>query len=568
VKKIAEKFSKAAEQKLSVVTDPEARKNLELIRDTAARIPWNKPETFYEGLNTMSFMKRVLGSLEGVGFHSMGRADVLLKDLYAKAISEGQTEEELYDLACKYMITWDAYMDHEEITDGYGNYEYECSIVVGGCDENGNEVFNDVTRILLRAHEELTAVYPKIHCRYSSKSSEEYLTLIGSSIIHGKSTLMFNNDDSAIAALVRSGIALEDARDYVIGGCWDCLIPKLGKRAAGEYFNILKVLELTVNMPQDQLDDNELEFEGIEQAQSFEEVYDIFMRNVKYLAHRKAEAECWGSRMWSQVTPICLNSALMRRCLDVRKDLTANGQVMNKEGIDFSGTPDVIDSLLAIKTLVYEEKRCTLQDIIYQCRNNWPNEALRQAAINAPSYGDGSDVAAEFSGKFNNDLYEITMGLPTAFGEGHYHMGHFMYTEIIWWGKDIKATPNGRVDGDYMSHGLTPSRLHEIKSVTDVFVGLRKVDFSTLASTSIMNIILPMANMTSEILNDFFRASAKSGVQALQINCVSKELLLEAQKHPEQHKDIIVRVCGFSSPFVMLSPEFQAEFLSRNYYES
>ena len=130
----------------------------------------------------------------------------------------------------------------------------------------------------------------------------------------------------------------------------------------------------------------------------------------------------------------------------------------------------------------------------------------------------------------------------------------------------MKATPDGRRDGEYFSQGLTPSRLNKIESVTDVINSLAAMDGSEVGP-SVVNIILPSTRMTLENCAAFLRACAKSAISSLQLNCVTKEQLLDAQIHPEKHRDLIVRVCGFSARFTSLSPEWQQEVLSRNFYD-
>lgn len=116
--------------------------------------------------------------------------------------------------------------------------------------------------------------------------------------------------------------------------------------------------------------------------------------------------------------------------------------------------------MLAIKHLCFDTKTCTVKELFEACRNNWSNEVLRQCAIHVPSYGDGSEEASRMAGRLYDDLYAISRGLPTAYG-GEFRVGYNQYTEIIWWGKRIKALPNGRKDGEYISAGLTPSRLQK-----------------------------------------------------------------------------------------------------------
>lgn len=125
--------------------------------------------------------------------------------------------------------------------------------------------------------------------------------------------------------------------------------------------------------------------------------------------------------------------------------------------------------------------------------------------------------------------------------------------------------PNGRKNGDYFSQGLTPSRLKRIESVTDVINSLSAIDKTTLAANSVVNIIIPKVPL--DICEAFLRTAADSAIESLQLNCTTKEQLLDAQKHPEKYPDLIVRVCGFSAKFTSLSPEWQNEVITRNFYE-
>ena len=146
-------------------------------------------------------------------------------------------------------------------------------------------------------------------------------------------------------------------------------------------------------------------------------------------------------------------------------------------------------------------------------------------------------------------------------------MGHLTYTEIRWWGENTLATPDGRYSGDYFSQGLTPSRLRKIPAVTSVLNSMKAIDTSTMHGNSVLNIILPSTRLSLDVAEGFLRALCGCGVQSLQLNCTTKEQLLDAQKHPENYPNLIVRVCGFSAKFTALSPEWQDEILTRNFYD-
>jgi len=554
LKKIADKFASAA-----------LKKGMTKIADIASRVPWNAPKTFHEGLCTLAFMRKCLGALEGIGFSSFGRVDVLLKELYENDVKNDVNEAEMYDLVCRFLLIWDSALDRNKQVENGVDYEYENTLTLGGCDDEGNHVWNDVTKLFLDAQYELNIIYPKIMCRYSANSPTEYLEAIGKSTLAGKSLILYENDDCMIPALVRSGVELRDARRYIVGGCWDAITPECSKKFSGEFVNIMRSLELAIHQPEKPLCEDGLTFESLDDIVSFEEFYNAYLRGVEKVVRSKAEKTAEGSRLWHKASPNCIVSALMEPCIPNKLDITAGGGKYNWECNYFSGFPDTVDSLLAVKELCFDKKICTLKDLLDACRNNWPDEQLRRKAIAAPSYGDGTAEAAEMSSKLHDDLYRITRGLPTVYG-GEYSIGYNMFNQIIWWGRKMKATPNGRKHGDYLAHGLTPSRLQGNQTITDTLNAIKSIDTEKCSGNSVVNLVLPAKNMNSELFAAFMRSAAESGVQAMQINCVNREELLEAQKDPENHKHIIVRICGFSAPFVSLSPIFQEEFLKRNFY--
>ena len=532
------------------------------LSDIASRIPWEAPKTFHEGLCMMAFMRKALGSLEGVGFNSFGRPDVYLAPLYEADLQKGVCEEELLDLVSKFLLIWDCTLDRRNKLVGGYEYEKENTLTLGGCDENGEPVFNGVTRLFIQARNALETVYPKMMLRYSANSPKEYIELISAPLLRGQSFSVFENDDAIIPALVKSGVAKEDAINYTIGGCWDAIMPDVSIKYSGEYFNILRPLELLIERDYEFFDERGLDGRSFEDTEDFEDLYQKYIGYLRVLLMRMATAVSIGARFWEKVNPLCALSALTKVCIQKGKDVTAGGGRYTQECKYFSYIADLVDSFMAIKALCFDKKICTISRLFEECRTNWKTEFLRQMAINAPSYGDGSEETSRFVGRLLEDLYKISQELPTAYF-GKYRVGSNQYTEVIWDGKKTKATPNGRKDGDYLGMGLSPSRYQKPVSVTEILDGMRYIDLTNYAGNTSLTVTLPAGKMDRERMTEFFYATASYGVQALQINCVDKETLLKAQKEPENYGHIIVRVCGFSAPFVLLSEEYQNEFITR-----
>lgn len=566
IRHIGAKFAAEAKRRLETETDADTIRCLQKIAETADRVPWNPPQTFYEGVAALAFMRKAIGSIEGYGYNSMGRPDLLLAPLMEKDRAAGVSDAEMYDLMCRFMLIWDCHVDHTKIMLGYSEYEYENAITIGGVDSDGNEVFNDVTKMFVESALELDLIYPKLMCRFGSASSDAYLKLISKPLLRSKNIFLFENDDTMIPAQMAAGYTLQQARNYVVSGCWDTAVTDYNKVSTGEYLNLLRAMEWSVHMPADRLTANHLTFRPITDAKSFDDVYDIFLANAAEVIRLKARLNAKGGTIWKEISPLCVTSALMVNPLKNLRDLSNGGTGYAREQMNFAGFPDVVDSLLAIRKMCFEKQYCTLAELVEQCQSDWPNEGLRRIAENCPAFGDGSEESNALAAKLNTDLYRITRDLPTLFG-GAYKIGYFMYTEVLWWGKKIAATPNGRHAGYYIAHGVTPTRLHEIKSVTDVLRSINAMGLEKCAANTIANVMLPAAKIDENRLVDFIRACAINHVEAIQINCVNRDELLAAQKEPEKYRHIIVRVTGFSCPFVMLSKEWQDEVLSRNYYD-
>lgn len=390
-------------------------------------------------------------------------------------------------------------------------------------------------------------------------------------MINGTSSVLFQNDDACIPALLRYGKTPKEARDYIVTGCWGMMANGCEKSDNGSYVNLIKPFEFSLHRRFDKCEYVGIDFAPIDGAKSFDEVYGITLDNFRRLFEMRANIVRRGKGIWSKIDPLPIYSSALESCLDKRLDFTAGGAKYQDDQYMLVGFPNVVDSLIAIKTLCFDTHLCTLDALLSAVRANWDGyEDLRTAALKCPGWGDNSDVSCAMASRLNEDLFALADALPPTVWGGRTQIGHLTYTEIRFWAEQTLATPDGRKSGDYFSQGLTPSRLHKIDSVTQVINSMRCLDSSKMAANSVVNIILPSAGagrMTLGVCEAFLRACACSSVQSLQLNCVTREELLDAQIHPENHRDLIVRVCGFSARFTSLSPEWQAEVLSRNFYE-
>ena len=566
LRRMAERFSEEAEAMLAKEQDGEVRSNLARIADTAKRIPWEAPQSLYEALATLAFLRTAMGSLEGAGPNTFGRLDLDLIEFYRRDLKAGRlTEEEAYHLICHFLLLWDCHYDHDMPMEGYADHELENTYTLGGCDRDGKPLFNELTRLFLRATREQTVIFPKIKCRFSQSSPKEYLDEINRSIIKGTTTVLLQNDDATIPALLRGGRPVEEARDYMVAGCWD-VVTYQEKSDHGSYLNLLKPFEYSIHNLQDKMEAVGIFFEPIDGCPDFEAVYQVTLRNCERLLDAKLDVQTRGGGILHKVERFPIFSSTLEGCLESRRDFAQGGGKYNDDYQLLFGFPNIVDSLLAIKALVFDRNTYTLAEFLQGVRANWEGcEDMRLAAVSCHGWGDGNEDSCALANRFNNDLYAV-FAKKTGMHGGRVHMGHLTYTEIRWWGERTLATPDGRRSGEYFAQGLTPSRLKRIPCVHDVINSLASLDPSVTAANSVVNIILP-PKIPLDRCEGFLRAAAGTAIQSLQLNCTSREELLDAQRHPEKYPDLIVRVTGFSAKFTSLSKGWQDEVLSRNFYE-
>jgi len=559
--RVAEKFAASAEKLLENCAD-ENRKFLTMICETAKRIPANPPKTFYEGLAMLLFTREAVATLEGIGISQFGRVDLLLGDLYEQDLASGRiTEEQARELLGLWMMHTDIKFDLEK----NGWPETSTCIQLGGCDASGNPVYNHVTRMFIEEHHRLGLVNPKLNCRYSQNSPKEYLQVIGKAVLAGHNNFVLINDDIIIQGLVDNGAELEDARGYVNGGCQETMIEGCGHtEGAALYVSVSKLLELFLNH------NGRFSYvKALDSADTFEEFYDKFLRCLKHFFNFMTDernTRQYYEKSWQQCP---LYSATQTGCIDNGKDYVYGGAKYNFSTIALVGFATVADSLFAIKTLVYDQKKVSLEELRQILKENWVgNEVLRRTAIALPKYGHNVKEVDVLADRYLSDLAGHIRSLKNERG-GNYIPSLFVYYYYSYFSSALGATPDGRRKADLMSQGCAPSQLQGIKDITMPVKSMQNVDFTVCGGgTAVIDMQLPLSSaFTPEHFASFIRACNLYQCPTIQPNVVSVDDLKDAKIHPENHKNLIVRISGLSAFFVALNPEVQDEIIARNQYQ-
>ena len=559
VKKIAMRFAETAAEAARREQDMESRRIYEKLAGAASRVPWKPAGNFYEGLAVIWFLHEIGSVMDGVGMSIIGSPDQLLYALYQQDLETGRlTSDEAEELLKIWLIHTDCKLNFDISTDRqYNGGEQGDTLTLG-------QEVNELTLMLLKLHRELKLVYPKIHCRINENSTDEYLAEAAQNLLNGRNVLDFINDDVIVPAQVAAGKSKEDARKYVAGGCWEIMLEDAEhSEGANCYFDLARVLDLTIQGTTEEEEALGLTFKRVDAAADFEQFYGIVMDNAKLCLEQMMTLIRRFGALWPEVNPAPFFSACMDGCLQSGKDYSAGGAKYSPHGLPLTDVATFINSLLAVRALCFDSGKHSLSQLLNALRANWEgHEALRQEAIAVSHIGSGKPEGNALLRRVLTELADYISQFRNERG-GPFQCGLYSYRELYTWADKIGATPDGRRRGDYLTQGLTPSRLHA-DSITDVFHDLSNLPLERFPADSLVTISLQSTGMDVEKLVSFIRTWAAMKVSGIiQLNCLSREELTDAMEHPEKHQELIVRLYGFSAKFVSLSPVQQREFVTR-----
>lgn len=566
--RLAARFAERAREQLPQATDPESRRFLSLVAETADRVPAAPPRTFYEGLAALLFLREGVASLEGIGISVLGHLDRLLGDLCRDDLAAGRLDEAAArDLLARWMLPTDVKF---HVADNPWPETSTC-VELGGCDADGRPVCNDLTRLVVEAHAAHGLLNPKLNCRYSARSPAPYLEQLGAQVAAGHNHFAFLNDDVLIPALVRSGKSEREARLYVNGGCQETMVEGVEHSAgAYYYFNLARLLNLCLTPPAAgaaEAADPELGAllpPPLDSAPDYAAFHAGFFAALRRaLGLGVAWAAEAGAR-WPQILPCPLFSCTLDGCIERAADYTTGAARHNPAGIALVGFGTLVDSLYAIREAVFARRWVTLPELGEALRRNWHEyEELRTRLAALPKFGHGDPGSDGLAAELAAELAASMTGLRNERG-GPFQPSFFVYYMFATLGALTQATPDGRRHGDWLSQGVAPGRVRPPTSLTDVLRSLAHIDFTAFPGNAVLDVQLPAGDgLRGETVAALLRTFARLGGPTLQLNCVSPEALRDAQRHPAAHADLVVRISGLSAHFVALRRDVQDEIIAR-----
>lgn len=517
------------------------------------------PSNIYEAMQLLIayfFFHEYVG---GTRVRTLGRLDVLLYPFYKKDIENGTfTKEEIKEML-KFFLNkfWAA------------KVPFDLPFCLGGIDPDGNEVTNEISYLIVETYNELDIHSPKIHIRVSDNTPASFVKLVLSCIRGGNSSFVFVNDRIGIKSLMDVGIEEKDAMDYVPIGCYDPAVwgVEIGCTGNGGV-NLAKAVELVIT---DGVDFKTGELCGIKTGKinSYEEFISAIKKQIKFLSECAMDYIVKIEQHYDKINPDPLLSSMYDYSINQGIDVYEGGAKYNNSSLYYWCIASLVDSIAAVKKLVYEDKDVTFDELCDILKNNWVGyERLRFKAQNeCEKYGNNSALADSLTVEISDFVSEISNNHPNGRG-GVFKTALFSIDHYVHLGKKTMATPDGRLSGEILSKNLCSSVGMDKKGITALINSVTKMDLSKFPTGSVLDILLhPSAVKGDDGLDAFcgiLYTYFKKGGFAMHGNVFNPEDLKAAQKNPEKYKNLQVRVCGWNAYFVNLSKEEQDAFIKQS----
>ena len=616
----AERYAELASQMAAECTDPVRKQELLQISENCSRVPANGATSFYEACQSFWFVQQLL-QVESSG-HSIspGRFDQYMYPYYKADIDKGvitrEAAQELLD------CIWVKLNDLNKVRDaasaeGFAGYSLFQNLIVGGQDKDGNDVTNDLSVMCIFASMHVHLPMPSLSIRVWNGSPHELLIKAAELTRTGIGLPAYYNDEVIIPALQNRGLTLEDAREYNIIGCVE---PQKAGKTDGwhdaAFFNMCRPLELVFSNGMDKGELVGIQTGDVTKMTTFEEFFDAYKKQMEYCISLMVNADNAIDVAHAERVPLPYESCMVDDCLSRGLSVQEGGAVYNFTGPQGFGIANMADSLYAIRKLVYEDKKVSMEEYKQALAWNYDKGLDQQSvsdmsemilkgmqdagmAVNTdtakavlqtvmrlkptedqlrrfteihhmidevPKFGNAIDDVDYFA---RDVAYTYSRPLQKYMNPrgGHYQAGLYPVSANVPLGGQTGATPDGRYAHTPVADGVSPSAGKDVKGPTAAATSVSRLDHFIVSNGTLFNQKFhPSALAGREGLEKFvalIRTFFDQKGMHMQFNVVDRETLLDAQKHPENYAHLVVRVAGYSALFTTLSRSLQDDIIRR-----
>jgi len=555
------RYQRAVQEMADVERDPMRKAELLEIARICGKVPAEPAETFHEALQSLWFMEIALHQENYEQALCLGRLDQYLYPYYKNDLEKGiLTRERAVELLGCLFVKMSEFVPlfSDSIAVFFSGFPANPAISIGGLTPEGQDATNELSLVILDTREVLKTRHPNIHARIHQNSPDEYLNRVVEVIKSGGGMPGLVNDDVIIPALVKKGVQEKDAADYVVIGCVEISVPRKTFGSTDAALMSLPIcLEMALNngycpamLKQIGVETgNARDFKGID------EVVDAFQRQVAWLVEQMVAGLNALSIAHQELYPSPLLSSMTQGCLKKGKDVTAGGAEYNFTGVQGVGTADVANSLAAIDRLVFTEKQFTMDQLLQCLEDDFEgHEDIESLVRSVPTYGNDDELPDKYA-EMVAEIFCEEVARHSNARRGAY-LGSF-----------VGALPSGRKAFQTFANGLSPCDGSDQRGATACLKSISKIDYSLATSGVAVNIKFSPMHLDgadgTQILKSLIKGYFGLGGMHLQVNLVGRETLIDAQEHPEKHRDLMVRVAGYSAYFVDLTKEVQDEIIAR-----
>ncbi|MBP2097779.1 trans-4-hydroxy-L-proline dehydratase [Enterococcus rivorum] len=572
---LGKRYAALARQLAENEADAQWKKELLELAEVCDVVPENKPETFRQAIQAYWFSHiGVTTEMNNWDAYSPGKLDQHLEEFYDKEIAEGTLTR---DEAREYLENLWVQFNNQPAPPKVGitlkesaTYTDFCNINTGALRPDGTSGVSEVSYLILEVMDEMKLLQPSSNVQISRKSPENFLKEALKVSRKGWGQPAFYNSEAIIQELINMGKNIDDARESgIASGCVET--GTAGKEAyvLTGYLNVPKVMELVLNRGFDPYTQKQvgLDLGDPTTFTSYEELYQAIEKQLKYVVDVKVAGNNVIEKMYMDFMPVPLLSVLTDDCIKSGKDYNSGGARYNTSYIQCVGIATITDSLAAIKLNVFEKERFTMTQLVEACQANFENYSELHAIVSneTPKYGNDDDYADNLLKNVTNTLQKTIGGRTTP--KGSKTIVEFLPTTChVYFGQVMGASPNGRYAGIPLPDGISPEKGADRNGPTAVIKSAAKID-QLKTGGALLNQKFPPAVVAGErgltSMASLIRSYFAMDGHHIQFNIIERDVLIKAQKNPEEYKNLIVRVAGYSDYFNNLDKALQDEIISR-----
>ncbi len=568
---LAKRYAEKAKQLAAIETDNVRKEELLSIAQVCEHVPEQPPRTFHEATQFVWFVQ--LGGIisENPLALNPGRFDQYMLPYFQSDIAAGKCTDSINELIQALWLKFSEWVwTISANTAGYfAGYNQFQNLTVGGRDRDGNDATNELTYLCLEATKLVKTHQPGLSVRVHSDCPHEFLSAITDLVSTGTGFPAIHNDQAGVQMLLQAGYEAEDARDWSNCGCVVPHFRKTGQWTSAVNVNFAAAFEYALNQGKSRLDGQSYGLENQAELDSYDKVESATLEQIGNLIKHSVISTLTAQKLHATMVPRPFLSTCIEDCIENAVDLAQGGAKYNVGPVLTGiGLAVVANSLAVIKRLVFEDQLVTLTELNNALNSNWQGyEQLRAKALDVAKYGNDDDYVDSIARDIANYYYRTTREYRDIFGS-RFNTAFMGISNYIPTGRIVGATPCGRYAKQPITEGVSPFAGSDVRSPLAAMRSSAKMNHDVHTGGTLLNLRLSEDLVSTakgrRDLGNIIRAYFSLGAFHVQFNTLSTEVLRKAQADPDSYRDLLVRVAGYSTQFVNLSPEMQEAIIARS----